>query len=1191
MAMNSTEGLTGGAKPKYTFSIDLFRGVDYADNPWEMNEQRSPDMMNMISGENGSIKCRNGYEEILKLDGKINGIYTLALPEGDHILVHHGTSLSEMKEHTAYRYEVPEEEPYFWYYVDIDAGPRPTGQGRINYVCYFAHKRLTGDDEISLYVDPGEYSMVDRVEVNGENLAFVQNQKKGTKINMGAIEYTSHPDYGLKASDFGSDDTLTISFVIFTVAAQTPTDRTYFYTTVNKSSLNGQDESDLKFDYETGKLTVVASGDSYDTEISDSEKGTSVLIFASRFTTCEMVLSVNIKESELISSGYLGEVFVTNPYRDEDVIFYPVWYNMTGLIPEEGIDFKYYPYSDEAEWYRPELKKYFRQPANRLTVDQTMNMFGTGDRWFYQFKKQEMVFNFSGSVSYYFVYDGDAYIFQNSELKAGDTVIFEPEGKKLFINDVSVDYSKETYDKDKQDYGQEITMSEYVSSTIKQDAVLVDAKSFCQQINNKLCILDGSNALVYGEWDVYEGNVKTGSIYETRKMSDEAYSPVVTIGGTPIKTEKSGSTSPAVDSGGGGGTLYEPVNLLSAKRTEQFMVANESTSDIPLYGSGTWYYQLPLITSPVDYIIQVEKLNDVGEWETVDETEYTLNSSMGIVVFEHSLEVNPGSSVAATDNYRVTYVVSHAGTSEGINKLYDVSSSDVVDNDFYPPSLPHNDWTHGIDLLKFYIGSRIDNPDDVEVTLKTEQVIQGFPYSSYTNDEDDRGKFVNFNTIKFQPSTIASEYEVVMPNGEDCYIVLTKLNIASSNAVGRLKVYNQLLKEGTDYYLLVSVPYAYGVSDDNSKKRFQCYPLSTVSITARFNTLAYEDRINKAKISTKFGYGGNMDRLFVSGYDEMPEYEFWSEIDNPLYFPDLNYAACGDGDTRIMGWNRVGNNQLAIHKESNGQDPTVYIQRAELNEDYSVNFPVTEGAAGVGVISERSFAVLNGEPLALSEYGVFETRLVEDIPTDIKYAAPRSFYINPELRALDLSGAEAISFDNKYFLAVGGKVYIADGNQKYMIGGNEGYDFSYEWYPWDNIPIRVWWAYRGELYFGTNDGRICKFNDGFYDLDKPVECYWHSKPINFGQPAYYKKVKNMSVTLMPAEWCEVNIDYITGSMNKTVRTQSIHSDDNLPVTIPTNYKAKRIQDIQFKIWGRNAEPLEMINLTVLYTIGGRYKGM
>ena len=420
------------------------------------------------------------------------------------------------------------------------------------------------------------------------------------------------------------------------------------------------------------------------------------------------------------------------------------------------------------------------------------------------------------------------------------------------------------------------------------------------------------------------------------------------------------------------------------------------------------------------------------------------------------------------------------------------------------------------------------------------------------------------------------------------------------------QIYAKLINEEGRIYLEVSEPYyALDYIDETVKKttgnptgvpilKRKVIHITSVDMILAFTQYSYKDRIDRASICCKFGASGNMDRLFVAGWDKMPEYEFWSDIDNPLYFPDTNYACLGDEDTAIMGWSRINNNQMAVHKNSNGSDPTIYVQSSRVDEKGAATFPVTEGPPGDGVISQRAFGVLCGEPLALSEKGVFATKYVADIAADVRYAVPRSYYINPKLKECDLSDAEAIVFNNRYYLSLGdGRVFVADGAQRYAVGGDSD-ESSFEWFPWDNVPARIWWVSDDRLYFGTADGRICRFTDGFMDIDKPVKAYWTSPWLDFGTQTYYKKIKNVVLTCTEprTDFSEVNIDYIGKNGAKTVKSYLIDNTSHLGVipSIATNRKAKKVTGLKVRVRSDNAEDFGIMALSFLYIVSGKYKG-
>lgn len=738
-----------------------------------------------------------------------------------------------------------------------------------------------------------------------------------------------------------------------------------------------------------------------------------------------------------------------------------------------------------------------------------------------------------------------------------------------------------------------------------------DLKSSCCQMDNKLYIFTGSTAYVYGEYDVFDelGN-NIGGEYQLRKLEDDAYVPTVVIASNPVKTVVSKTAhNRATDSGGGGGTVYEAINLLSDKRCEMFCVSEASDSvlsDGSYSGEGTVYHKLLLSSSPIKSIDKVEVLNKVGNWQDVDASSYTVDTESGILTFKNPLEVTP---VTGRDNYKVTYSVNYNGTINERSKKEEFNYNKHSDQNFNPPILDEYDTASDYDKYangevfitykkRMFLGANLSNPNNVNVTVTFGRRRDGNVFLGGWFDYDTDGNREKIYDMTFTATTEPTEHKIWLPNAKTYAMEKLwddELSVDSSRYV-YLRFFSQIVQIGNDYYLDISDVYAIFREKTSAGGHIGYFDVNygIVYAKAEFSLLEnlYKDRVNKATICTKFGYGGNLDRLFVAGFDDMREYEFWSDINNPLYFPDLNYARLGDGDTKIMGWNRVSNNQLAIHKNSNGSDSTVYIQNAVLNSDNSVNFPVTEGASGVGVVSERCFGVLNGEPLALSADGVFSTKLVTDIPTDIKYAAPRSYYINPKLKQFNLANAEAIVHDERYYLAVDDFVFVADGSRKSYIGSDD--EVCYEWFVWDNLPVRVWFVYENELYFGTADGRICKFNKGYMDIDKPVSCWWSTPQMNFSTQPYYKKIKNVVIACPAPEtdFSEISIDYITAKGTKTVKSCLIDNTakSNAVQSVATNYKLKKVNSMKVRVRADNAEDFRLCNIAVLYTLSGKFKG-
>lgn len=286
----------------------------------------------------------------------------------------------------------------------------------------------------------------------------------------------------------------------------------------------------------------------------------------------------------------------------------------------------------------------------------------------------------------------------------------------------------------------------------------------------------------------------------------------------------------------------------------------------------------------------------------------------------------------------------------------------------------------------------------------------------------------------------------------------------------------------------------------------------------------YADRINKCTLITSFGLSGD-DRLVLSGNPDFPNLDWISAYNEPTYFPDRGYAVLGSEDTAIMGYARVGSCQ-AVVKSDNGQESTVYLRSGTLNEEGRAVFTTQAALSGVGALSNGSFASLLDDPLFLSATGVHAISVSN--MTGSRVTQNRSWFLNPRLtREEGLAQAEAVAWRGLYLLATPtGHVYVLDGRQKKTYRSAAMADFVYESYYWENVPARVWLKLEaGEdewLYFGTEDGRICKLNSDivagrYMDDGRAIDAVWATRYDDDGSPSCYKTLlkKGCCVTLKP----------------------------------------------------------------------------
>lgn len=372
------------------------------------------------------------------------------------------------------------------------------------------------------------------------------------------------------------------------------------------------------------------------------------------------------------------------------------------------------------------------------------------------------------------------------------------------------------------------------------------------------------------------------------------------------------------------------------------------------------------------------------------------------------------------------------------------------------------------------------------------------------------------------------------------------------------------------------------------------------------------DIINKCSIAVQYGYNGATDRVFVSGNPEAKNYQYWSDINDPCYFPGLNYAYLGQDSSAIVGYSLIGN-ALAVHKEDNEQDQTIFLVTGSYDQTNGYRFAISGSVAGVGAVSKYAFQRLGTEPLFLSRQGVFA--VTTQYLTAERYAQNRSWFVDQRLtKESDLSEAVAKEYNGMYYLCVNGHVYVADSRNKVYEKNVPQSEYQYEWYYLTNIDARVWWKYDNRLYFGDHDGHVKVFKlasedssltPTYTDDDKPIRAIWSTPFFTMGVMSQYKNLKGFWVMQSPYRRSSINVYYkINGGLklvkNSTMDifdfndidfTRFTFVTDDSPMIIATNAKAKKFMQIQF--WFENnvaCEGFGFYEAEATYTVAGKYKG-
>ena len=386
--------------------------------------------------------------------------------------------------------------------------------------------------------------------------------------------------------------------------------------------------------------------------------------------------------------------------------------------------------------------------------------------------------------------------------------------------------------------------------------------------------------------------------------------------------------------------------------------------------------------------------------------------------------------------------------------------------------------------------------------------------------------------------------------------------------------------------------------------------------------------------------------MFVGGVDNAtnPNYSsrvWWSQINNPLYFPETNYSEVGSNDTAIQGLTKVGD-YLAVVKQSKTIDTAIFLLYPTSFEE-ETTYAVKQGVQGVGALSKYSFNILGDETLFLSPNGVMAVVPSQDEEHKVQN---RSYFIDGKmLKEENVSNAYSFVHDGKYYLSIGnGHVYVLDGNQR-NSWGNDKTNLVYECYYLENVPAMCFVKYNDSL--GFSDGsNVCIFTKNTYTdaydatgaVDVPVSAEWSTVFDDDGSLHYYKTMqkKGNMVSILPTdyEYIIAVIDEDEFNENKTsyyilrdgeyVRCSSddeydeeqtyyirgrsgtqvfVRKDGNEPIeiqrkfgessTIPSemilNKKFKKYKRLQFILRNNEPKPFGVDEIVKSYTVGNYAK--
>ena len=262
-------------------------------------------------------------------------------------------------------------------------------------------------------------------------------------------------------------------------------------------------------------------------------------------------------------------------------------------------------------------------------------------------------------------------------------------------------------------------------------------------------------------------------------------------------------------------------------------------------------------------------------------------------------------------------------------------------------------------------------------------------------------------------------------------------------------VYGHIYRDGTmELNNQITEPITNG---DNITVQFKGYNNYTV-------TQDHENMIKTAKFGVLFGVDGVTSQLFVSGGYLQAAYgnrDYYSYPLDYTYWPDNNMRIVGNSP--ITGYHRIGDGTLVIFKQKAYGEAAIFTRTGTLvtdtTEDYftaEIVYSEKAGFADNYLTSRLTIDTLAGDSLYLANGGVKGIELSENVSTDERFARGRSYFIDKKLEEYTLTNAVAITYKDRYYLAIDDDCFVADSRLK--AKGELGDTFNYEWNFWDNIP-------------------------------------------------------------------------------------------------------------------------------------------
>lgn len=257
-----------------------------------------------------------------------------------------------------------------------------------------------------------------------------------------------------------------------------------------------------------------------------------------------------------------------------------------------------------------------------------------------------------------------------------------------------------------------------------------------------------------------------------------------------------------------------------------------------------------------------------------------------------------------------------------------------------------------------------------------------------------------------------------------------------------------------------------------------------------------------------FLYGDGSNRAIYSGldYDGKPRAD---------YFPDLNEVSVGDANTPITGMIRHYSKLLCFKTSSAWaiQYGTISMADGLVTEAFYVT-PINRS---IGNVAPGQVRLVLNSPRTLHGSDVYEWKnnssYTSNLSIDERQAKRISDRIYATVRKFDLENCYCYddNWAQEYYICQGGRALV----HNYAADA---------WYYYEDFDAVCMANFRGELLYGTSDGRLMHFSTDYLSNDgRAIDAYWESGSMSFGLDYQRKYSAMLWVGVKPESSAEVEV--------------------------------------------------------------------